>query len=189
MSNSQQLPKKLAQTERLVLRPMLHSDSSRVQHYRAKPKVAKYQGWTPQSVAEVEAHAKAMQERQNIVQNFCYQIVIELLDSGFIIGDLAFTLDADTGKTAELGIALDTDFQSKGYALEALQALIGYLFSQLRLHRIHVCIDPNNHASIKLCERAGFRHEGHLKQSSWFKGEWVDDLLLGILSTEWSGKN
>jgi len=29
------------------------------------------------------------------------------------------------------------------------------------------------------------RREGHLRQSSWAKGEWTDDLLYAMLATEW----
>jgi aminoglycoside 6'-N-acetyltransferase len=34
-------------------------------------------------------------------------------------------------------------------------------------------------------ERLGMRLEGHLRESSWFKGEWTDDLLYGLLHHEW----
>ncbi|MGX5175442.1 GNAT family N-acetyltransferase [Aliikangiella sp. IMCC44653] len=186
MSNSIQLPVILTHSKRLILRQMLEPDCARVQAYRANPKVARYQGWTPQTVDEVVQHAQAMQKRQTLTQGFCYQIVLEQREApGQLVGDMAFTLDTDTGKTVELGIAIDCDFQKQGFALEAMRALISYLFNELNMHRIHVCIDPNNQPSIQLCQRAGLRLEGHLKQSSWFKGEWVDDLLMGILQSEW----
>jgi RimJ/RimL family protein N-acetyltransferase len=31
------------------------------------------------------------------------------------------------------------------------------------------------------------RREGHLRESSWAKGEWTDELLYAILDYEWSG--
>ena len=33
--------------------------------------------------------------------------------------------------------------------------------------------------------RLGLRREGHLRQSSWAKGEWTDDLLYALLREEW----
>jgi aminoglycoside 6'-N-acetyltransferase len=29
------------------------------------------------------------------------------------------------------------------------------------------------------------RREGHLRKSTWAKGEWTDDLLYGLLHEEW----
>jgi RimJ/RimL family protein N-acetyltransferase len=29
------------------------------------------------------------------------------------------------------------------------------------------------------------RREGHLRESTWAKGEWTDDLLFAILHREW----
>jgi len=34
-------------------------------------------------------------------------------------------------------------------------------------------------------ERLGMRREGHLRESTWAKGEWTDDLLYGLLRREW----
>ncbi len=32
----------------------------------------------------------------------------------------------------------------------------------------------------------GMRQEGHLRESTWAKGEWTDDLLYGLLHYEWN---
>ena len=31
----------------------------------------------------------------------------------------------------------------------------------------------------------GMRREGHLRESTWAKGEWTDDLLYAVLDHEW----
>jgi RimJ/RimL family protein N-acetyltransferase len=45
--------------------------------------------------------------------------------------------------------------------------------------------DPRNIASWTLLERLGMRREGHLRRSLWFKGQWVDEYLYGMLAEEW----
>ncbi len=45
--------------------------------------------------------------------------------------------------------------------------------------------DPQNHASHKLLRTLGFRQEAHFRQSLWFKGVWVDDVVFGLLRGEW----
>jgi len=125
-----------------------------------------------------------------------YQVAIELTensqeglnDKGTVIGDVAFCIDTETQKQSELGIALDTAFQGKGYAQEAVRGLVDFLFSTFKLHRIHVSVDTENTASRKLCERIGFRQEAHLVKAIFFKGEWRDDVVMAMLGSEWENK-
>ena len=39
-----------------------------------------------------------------------------------------------------------------------------------------------------LLERLGMRREGHLRQSTWTKGEWTDDLVYALLHDEWQSR-
>jgi RimJ/RimL family protein N-acetyltransferase len=55
----------------------------------------------------------------------------------------------------------------------------------LKLHRLSATADPRNLASVKLLERLGFRKEAHFVKSLWFKGEWADDVVYGLLREEW----
>ncbi|MDH5630188.1 MAG: GNAT family N-acetyltransferase, partial [Gammaproteobacteria bacterium] len=157
----------------------------RVCTYRNQPEVAQFQEWTPNSVKEVEDHVVVMNQTDDIIPECFYQIVMESKVTGTVIGDMAFSIDAEQQSQAELGIALDTAYQKQGYALEATKALVDWLFQQLKLHRIHVSIDPHNQASINLFTRAGFRQEGLLKQAVFFKGQWADDLIMAVLREEY----
>ena len=74
--------------------------------------------------------------------------------------------------------------QGRGYATEAVRLLLGYLFARGK-HRITACCDARNAASVAVLERLAMRREGHLRQSTWAKGEWTDDLLYGLLREEW----
>jgi len=85
----------------------------------------------------------------------------------------------------EIGFTLAPDYQGRGYATEAVRLLAGYLFTVRGKHRITACCDARNAASAALLERLGMRREGHLRQSTWAKGEWTDDLLYALLHDEW----
>ncbi|VAW07114.1 hypothetical protein MNBD_ALPHA01-1510 [hydrothermal vent metagenome] len=173
---------------RLRLRPMEVRDAPRVLSYRRHTDVALYQGWTPETVKEVEDYAVKMKNFGDDIYGHWIQIVIECLTISpvEIIGDMAFCIDPETKAQAELGIALDPAFHKNGYGLEATRILMGHLFDHYKLHRIHVAIDPGNRASQKLCQALGFRQEGHMKESSFFKGEWVDDIVMAVLKKEWA---
>jgi RimJ/RimL family protein N-acetyltransferase len=73
-----------------------------------------------------------------------------------------------------------------GYATEATGLLVGYLFAGWDKHKITASCDARNTASAALLERLGMRREGHLRESTWAKGEWTDDLLYGLLHDDWN---
>jgi RimJ/RimL family protein N-acetyltransferase len=49
-------------------------------------------------------------------------------------------------------------------------------------------VDPRNEPSVALLKRVGMRQEAHFRESLWFKGEWVDDMVFGILGSEWKSR-
>jgi aminoglycoside 6'-N-acetyltransferase len=92
---------------------------------------------------------------------------------------------ADDPRQCEIGFTIAPRYQGRGYATEAVRLLVGYLFA-LGKHRITACCDARNAASAAVLERLAMRREGHLRQSTWAKGEWTDDLLYAVLHDEWS---
>jgi RimJ/RimL family protein N-acetyltransferase len=87
----------------------------------------------------------------------------------------------------ELGYRILPDLHRKGYAREAVAAVIGYLIAEHGIHRfVGVAASPNL-ASVKLLRSLGFRQEGHLRQSFLCHGEWLDDDYYALLSSDWSG--
>ena len=190
----------IKRTERLILRTMKEHDAEQVYLHRNQPDVSVFQGWTPKDSEAVAAYAREMQKRPACTPGFWYQIVLErrVKDEAAneqrardkpsevgVIGDVAFCIDKETQKQAELGVAIDTRYQSNGFAQEAIVALVDFLFETFGLHRIHVSIDPANRASRQLFKRVGFREEGHLIKASHFNGEWCDDIIMAILNQEW----
>ena len=179
----------VATTQRLKLRPLEVADADTLYKYRNQPEVMQFQGWTPENPEEVADYARAMASRPIAAEGEWYQVILEVLpgnpNENKVIGDVAFCIDPETSQQAELGIALDTQYQKHGYAQEAIKALVGYLFERHQLHRIHVSIDSANRASRNLFERVGFRFEGHLKKAVWFKGQWTDDVVMALLNEEW----
>ncbi|MET1254910.1 GNAT family N-acetyltransferase [Aliikangiella maris] len=178
----------LIATARIQLRPLEVKDAETVFIYRNQPDVSLFQGWTPESIAEVAAYAEQMWQREPALAGHWYQVVLEGREGEIknkIIGDVAFCIEPHSGQQAELGVALNVDYQRKGLAKEAILGLLAYLFEQLAMHRIHVCIDPRNVRSLNLFQKVGFRHEGHHRQSCWHKGEWTDDVVMAMLRSEW----
>jgi len=90
-------------------------------------------------------------------------------------------------RRAEIGFAVGREHWRRGYAGEALRALIDHAFDELDLNRIEADVDPRNAASIRTLERLGFRREGQLRERWIVAGEIQDALFYGLLRREWSG--
>jgi len=67
-----------------------------------------------------------------------------------------------------------------------MKITIDYLFTTLNKHKITGSVDPKNIDSIRLLERLNFRKEAHYKESLLVNGEWKDDIIYGILKSEWN---
>lgn len=74
-------------------------------------------------------------------------------------------------KRAGVGILIkEPENRSQGHGKEALQLLIKYCFSHLDLHQLYCNISEENHPSIRLFEKQGFKKVG-LKLDWIYNGE------------------
>lgn len=152
--------------------------------YRSNAQANQYQAWVPKSMEEVEVFIKKQPQAFNLPHTW-FQLAIVYQESERMIGDLGVHFIGSQNKQVEIGFTLDKDYQGQGYATEAVTRLIDYLFGELGKHRITASIDPKNLSSITLVERLGWRKEAHFKESLYFKGEWVDDIIYAVLHWEW----
>ncbi|GAA0520370.1 N-acetyltransferase [Paractinoplanes deccanensis] len=174
----------LIATERLILRRFRPSDAPVLAAYRSDPAVARYQSWdAPFPLPRAET-AVANFMASDPDKPGWFQYAIERIRDRDLIGDVAVHLH-DNLKQAEVGFTLATEHQKKGYATEAVRAVLDRLFRVQGLHKVAGECDARNVASAALMERLGFTREGLLRQQTFIKGEWTDDLIFGLLATEW----
>lgn len=84
----------------------------------------------------------------------------------------------------EIGWFLDQGYQGRGFAAEAVQRSLEFLFSDFMAHKLIAITRDTNVKSIRLIERLGFRREGHLRESGIQDGKRYDLLCYGMLRTE-----
>jgi RimJ/RimL family protein N-acetyltransferase len=172
-------------TERLVLRELRPGDAEAMFAYRSDPEVARYQGWPRESVDDVRAFIADLTAQEPYAPGTWRQFAIVLRSTGEQIGDCGVHVPHDEPEQVMFGITLATAFQRRGYASEALRALLHLAFGTLGKHRVYASIDPRNAASLALFARAGFRKEAHFIESLFLMGEWVDDVVVAMLAREW----
>ena len=175
------------EAKRLILRSVKQEDKSEIFAYRKDAETNKYQGWIPEIISDVEEFINKIPKEINLPDTW-FQLVIIEKESNRIIGDVGIHFLGNDNMQCEIGCTLNKLFHNKGYATEALSAVIDYLFNELKKHRIITSIDPENESSIRLVERLGFRKEAHFIESLFINGKWVDDIVYALLSREWNQK-
>jgi RimJ/RimL family protein N-acetyltransferase len=171
---------------RVELRRFTEADLDAFVAYRSIPDVALYQSWEAPYPAEAgAAFIQEMLAQDPDTPGEWFQFAIGLSETGELIGDCAACPDADDPRQVEIGFTLSPEHQGHGYATEAARLLLGYLFGLRGKHRVSGECDARNAASARVLERLGMRQEGHLRESTWAKGEWTDDLVYAILDRDW----
>jgi [ribosomal protein S5]-alanine N-acetyltransferase len=108
----------------------------------------------------------------------------ELIGCGMIAQINHYNRRCDLG----IGLGWNKDNWGKGYASEALQAIVAYCFNELNLNRIGAEFYEFNERSIRLFERNGFRREGVFRQYIFKDGVFKDGYLYSLVRGDWDGK-
>ena len=87
-------------------------------------------------------------------------------------------------QSAELGYWLRLDAAGRGYMTEAAGQVVSWAFSQLRAHRLRVAASTENHASLGVIRRLGFRFEGIAREAERCHGRWLDHAVFALLATD-----
>ena len=112
---------------------------------------------------------------------------LELKETGKVIGNVYF--GARDFDAREVGYIVNKNYQRRGYAAEALQALLRHGF-ETGLHRAYAECDPRNDCSWRLLEKLGFRREALLRQNIWFRKDnqgnpiWQDTYVYAMLAED-----
>ncbi len=174
------------ETPRLILRRFTDADLEPFLAYRSDPEIARYQGWSmPYTREMAQEFIQGMKTQQPSQPGEWFQWAIEVRASGEMIGDLAFYLLRQDTQQAEIGATLARPYHGLGYASEAVQRLLEYLFDELELHRVCANCDPENTAAWQVLERLGFRREAHFVENLLFRGTYADEYWYAMLRREW----
>src|SRR5207244_1534335 len=117
--------------------------------------------------------------------------VVELahgeLAGGELVGAaLLWAIDLHN-RSAHLGLSLRPAFPGRGLGSDVVLALCEYGFTVRGLHRLQVDTLASNAAMIRAAERAGFTLEGTLRRAGWVNGAFADEVILGLLASDWAG--
>lgn len=160
-------------TARLRLDALREADATALFGYRSEPAVSRYHGWKPASVADAARFIEVQKGLTPDTPGAWWQRAIRLRDPGELIGDLGLHFVA--GDTVELGVSLAPAHQRHGYAREAMEVMLDFVFGGLHKQRAIALVHPGNLMCMRLLEGLGM-HRGDRQAS---------DVVFELPAREW----
>jgi ribosomal-protein-alanine N-acetyltransferase len=179
-------------TERMVLRPPMHSDFNPWSALRRDSELFLAK-WEP-SWAEDHLTRRAFTNRvywanRAIHNGSAVPLFLIRRKDDMLIG--AITLDnirRGPAQAGTLGYWIGEPFARQGYMREAITAIVHHAFDRLDLSRIEAACLPENQASRGLLERSGFKYEGVAQSYLQIDGRWRTHVLYASLRLDRRGR-
>lgn len=152
-------PPETFRTNRLILRRITLADAEAIfATYAQDPDVTRYVIWQPhRHLGDSREFLQRCVERWEAGSEFTWAIC---LPDGTLIGSFALRVD---GHKANTGYGVARPHWGKGYATEALQAVVDWALQQPQIYRVWATCDCENPASARVMEKVGMTREGILR--------------------------
>jgi len=174
---------KTIETERLILRPISETDAEAIFEYSQNENVGSNAGWKP--------HENIEETREIIKQVFLdkeFVFGMELKETGKLFGSIGIIPDPkrQNDKAKMIGYAIGVNYWGKGFATEAVLAILHLAFEELDLDLVSAYCFPFNERSKNVLKKCGFNFEGRLRLGEErYDGEVIDHECYAIIRTEW----
>jgi ribosomal-protein-alanine N-acetyltransferase len=148
-------------TDRLLLRQPVAGDAEAIYGgYASDPEVTRYLQWSPLTgITAALRFIQGCEERRASGTEFTWAITMK--SSSGVIGVVHCS---PRGHKAELGYALARSYWGQGYMTEAAQAVMDWLFTSPKIHRVWATCDVENVGSVRVLEKLGMTREGTLRR-------------------------
>ncbi|UOE45841.1 GNAT family N-acetyltransferase [Agromyces larvae] len=129
---------------------------------------------TKASIRNLLAHARAGSALPFLIE-YEGRLVGQLNVSSITHGSLS---------SASIGYWVAQGFAGRGITPTAVALATDYCFGVLRLHRMEICIRPENAPSLRVVEKLGFRYEGLRRRFIHIDGDWRDHFSFALVAEE-----
>ncbi|MGF3056817.1 GNAT family N-acetyltransferase [Microbacterium sp. YY-01] len=108
-----------------------------------------------------------------------------MLYNGEVVGQLSiWGVMRGSLCSATIGYWISERWAGRGITPTAVALATDLAFSQLGLHRIEICIRPENVASVRVVQKLGFRYEGLRPSYIHIDGDWRDHWAFALVEGE-----
>lgn len=105
--------------------------------------------------------------------------------AGRVVGEIEFFPIIHYLTGYELSyLVFGPDHAGRGFATEAVGLMTAYLFARLRIERVQLAIHPENEASRRVAQKAGYTLESLMRRCWFQRGRFHDLEIWSILRDE-----
>jgi [ribosomal protein S5]-alanine N-acetyltransferase len=166
-------------TERLLLQKIQPEDQLFIFEGLSHPDVIPFYGVTYSSFEETKTQMDWYEKMFSEGSGISWKMVDKQTAAN--MGVISVYYYKPAHRKAEIGFWLLPAYWHKGFALEALQAVIYYWKTEKNLHRLEGFVEEGNAASSSLLKRAGFEYEGMMKDCEIKNGKFISLIIYGLL--------
>jgi ribosomal-protein-alanine N-acetyltransferase len=171
--------------ERISLCEHTSDDVDDIFLIRSDAEVQRYNSVPDQTVAHTLKCIAEAQEKYRSKTEITWSV--RLHSSRRVIGGVSVFDWKRYHRRAKVGYDLARDCWGKGYAQEAIRAVLRFAFESMQLNRMEIWTSTANARSLKLAARLGFTREGSLRRRILEDdGQFHDGAVFGLLHDEWS---
>ncbi len=130
--------------------------------------------WRTFTLEEIKDYVKAMNESPN---DFLFGIF--LMENAEHIGNIKVGEINQIHRFGDVGLIIgNKNMWGKGYGTEAIKLATQYAFEELNLNHLKAGLYADNTGCYKAFLKADYREVGRYKKSRFYKGRFVDEILL-----------
>ena len=115
-----------------------------------------------------------------------FSLGIQVRNGGKIIGCVGLGFTDFEFLEATITIGNNQNDQYKDLVREAVQAMLGFCFRDLKLHRVFAQVGGTNPNDCQLFEAAGMRREGEFVKNYRVNGKWLNTIWFAMLDEEYN---
>lgn len=160
------IPVEIARTDQLLIRETIDSDISELYRIGTDQAVRKYIAPMQPTLEEEIVYTKAYVRHMYAFYDFGLWTVLEKDAYGQerVVGRAGLFPSERLAGQIEMGYMIAPECQGKGYGKEAAETVLRYAFNVLDLEEVHLFVEKENKASVKLAETLLIKVPGGQKE-------------------------
>jgi RimJ/RimL family protein N-acetyltransferase len=171
----------LPETERSRLRDFTPADFEALHDFVSRPVVCRYTDWGPNQPADTRAFVAEAAAGGHRDPREDYTLAVVRQADSRLVGSAALWRESRQHARGGLGFVFHPEVWGQGFATETAELLLQVGFDRLGLQRVEATRRPDNVASRRALEKAGFQVEGLLRSHVVVHGTRQDSLVLSAL--------